>query len=393
MFCPKCGNQVPEDAAFCLSCGARLQTENTGAAASQPKNSSEVWAGWAKILMLVLAGLYALGTVIAVFTLLMNVVLLFTYDNKIVALYSVLSAGLILVCKGIMAYMLFLMAQAGEQGRRTETLYMGVAAAAALRIVVSLFLFVVMMIVNKGVGADAGVVSYLPPIIVSLVVAGGMFGILAMALGRCPLFDKTTDELKAMAVELPQVVEEESKRLFGGRGKSGAQSGQNMGAQTAPVSVPAVGGPQSGPGSYAAFRTVKTNRSLLLYILFNIVTCGIYGWFFIHALARDVNTVCDQDGQKTSGLLAYMLLNCVTCGIYSWIWWYKVGNRLYSNAPRYGLMLSENGTSVLLWRLFGALLCGIGPFIALHIVIKNMNVLANAYNMQNSGMRQAEQKA
>ncbi len=93
--------------------------------------------------------------------------------------------------------------------------------------------------------------------------------------------------------------------------------------------------------------------------------------------------MCREDGQKTGGLLAFILLSFVTCGFYGLYWEYKLGNRLAANAPRYGLTFQENGTSVLLWYLVGALLCGIGPWVAMHILIKNTNALAAAYNARN----------
>ena len=111
--------------------------------------------------------------------------------------------------------------------------------------------------------------------------------------------------------------------------------------------------------------------------------CGIYGYYFIYSIARDVNTMCRDDGEKTGGLLAFILLSFVTCGFYGLYWEYKLGNRLAANAPRYGITFQENGTSVLLWYLVGSLLCGIGPFIAMHILIKNTNALAAAYNAHN----------
>lgn len=129
---------------------------------------------------------------------------------------------------------------------------------------------------------------------------------------------------------------------------------------------------------------LKTDRSLLVYILLCIVTCGIYGWYFIYSIARDVNICCDGDGEHTSGLLMFILLSIVTCGIYSYIWFYKLGNRLNKNAYRYGMVFTENGTSVLMWQLFGVLLCGIGPFIAMNIIIKNTNTLCAAYNNYNA---------
>ena len=132
-----------------------------------------------------------------------------------------------------------------------------------------------------------------------------------------------------------------------------------------------------GPGTV---KTVKTDRSLVMYIILSIITCGIYSWYFIYSLARDVNIMCRADGQKTGGLLAFILLSIITCGFYALYWEYSLGNRLAANAPRYGLNFQENGSTVLLWYLVGLLLCGIGPYIAMHILIKNSNALGIAYN-------------
>lgn len=133
------------------------------------------------------------------------------------------------------------------------------------------------------------------------------------------------------------------------------------------------------PAPYAGER-LKTDRGLLVYIILSIITCGIYGYYFLYRMALDVNIACEGDGEHTAGLLQFIVLSFVTCGIYSWIWYYKLGNRLAENAPRYGMNFQENGTTVLMWQLFGALLCGIGPFMAMHILIKNSNKICNAYN-------------
>lgn len=122
------------------------------------------------------------------------------------------------------------------------------------------------------------------------------------------------------------------------------------------------------------------NRSLISYILLTLVTCGLYSLYFIYKMAHDINIACDGDGSETGGLVQYLLLSIVTCGIYSLYWEYKLGNRLAENAPRYQLSFQENGTTVLLWHLLGALICGIGPFFAMHILIKNSNQICSAYN-------------
>ena len=137
--------------------------------------------------------------------------------------------------------------------------------------------------------------------------------------------------------------------------------------------------PNSGQGYYNGEK-LKDDRGLISYILLNLITCGIYGYYFLYKMAHDVNIACEGDGQSTAGLVQFIVLSFITCGIYSWYWYYKLGNRLAANAPKYGMNFQENGTTVLLWLIFGLLLCGIGPFIAMYILIKNSNMICNAYN-------------
>lgn len=159
--------------------------------------------------------------------------------------------------------------------------------------------------------------------------------------------------------------------------------GQNMGTnynnQGPNYNYQSSGPNYSGPG----VTPLKTYRGLLGYIVLSILTCGIYSYYFIYTVARDVNTACAGDGKSTGGLVQFILLSILTCGIYSWWWQYSLGNRLAANAPRYGLSFTENGTTILLWLLFGSFLCFIGPFIAMNIIIKNTNSICMAYNRYN----------
>ena len=81
---------------------------------------------------------------------------------------------------------------------------------------------------------------------------------------------------------------------------------------------------------------IKADRSLIGWLLLSLVTCGIYSFYFLYCLARDVNTLCQDDGDYTPGLAEFILLSFVTCGFYAYYWYYKIGNRLQANAPRYG---------------------------------------------------------
>jgi hypothetical protein len=125
-------------------------------------------------------------------------------------------------------------------------------------------------------------------------------------------------------------------------------------------------------------------RSLVVVILLSIITFGIYGLYFIHKLAKDMNTICEGDGKHTRGLLFLFFIGLITGGIYDLIWLYGLGDRMQDNGPRYGLTIKESGTTILLWDILGALIV-VGPFIALHIIVKNINALGEAYNTKNAG--------
>ena len=136
---------------------------------------------------------------------------------------------------------------------------------------------------------------------------------------------------------------------------------------------------------------LRTDRSLIIYILLSIITCGIYSYFFIYSIAQDVNRACDGDGNNTSGLAAFIILSFITCGFYAIYWEYAIANRLAENAPRYGMNFTENGTTVVMWHLVGWVICGIGPFIAMNIIIKNTNRICEGYNRTNGFYNQAPQ--
>ncbi|MDU5914113.1 MAG: DUF4234 domain-containing protein [Anaerococcus vaginalis] len=128
---------------------------------------------------------------------------------------------------------------------------------------------------------------------------------------------------------------------------------------------------------------LNEKRSLLLFVLLNIITCGFYTFYFVYTASRDVNIACEGDGEYTSGLLKYIILSILTCGIYSVYWNYALANRLASNGQRYGYTIQENGSSFLLWLILGWWVCGLGYFVARNIIIKNLNKICRGYNQRN----------
>lgn len=128
---------------------------------------------------------------------------------------------------------------------------------------------------------------------------------------------------------------------------------------------------------------MKTNRSLLVYILLSIITCGIYAIYFEYAFARDMNIVCAGDGKKTRGVIAQVIFGLLTFGIYSIVWLFGVGERISNNSVMRKVTPTCTGGSLLLWNILGSFII-IGPFVAMYKRIEGLNRLCDAYNRRQS---------
>jgi len=68
-----------------------------------------------------------------------------------------------------------------------------------------------------------------------------------------------------------------------------------------------------------------TNRNIALCIVFTIITCGIYGIYWMVKLNAEVCALANQ--MRTNGAVL-ILLDLVTCGIYGIYWNYKMGENV-----------------------------------------------------------------
>lgn len=84
-------------------------------------------------------------------------------------------------------------------------------------------------------------------------------------------------------------------------------------------------------------------REFWMVLLLTIVTCGIYHYFYLYQMTKDINTMA--------------------------------GN---------AIPVEENGTTYLLWYLLGFVVCGLGIWVAMYLFIKNFNNLAFAFNSHMS---------
>lgn len=68
-----------------------------------------------------------------------------------------------------------------------------------------------------------------------------------------------------------------------------------------------------------------TERSIPLAIIFSIITCGIYGFYWMIVLNDDINRLSGEPNATSGGMV--FLLTLITCGIYGIYWAYKMGER------------------------------------------------------------------
>lgn len=92
-------------------------------------------------------------------------------------------------------------------------------------------------------------------------------------------------------------------------------------------------------------------RDLAICIILSIVTCGIYGLYWLFCLNNDSNAVSNESN-PTSGVTV-ILLTIVTCGLYGLYWMYKTGNQLDNACQQRGMAASSRGVLYLVLSIFG----------------------------------------
>ena len=126
---------------------------------------------------------------------------------------------------------------------------------------------------------------------------------------------------------------------------------------------------------------VRTDRSLLMYVLLTLVTCGIYNLIFFAKISEDINIIATRrDGKETMNFWIVYLLNIVTCGIYTMIWFHQLSERIGEEARARGIYTDFGVSTFWLWGVLGSFLCCVGPFIYMHKLCQTMNNIAMHYN-------------
>ena len=91
-------------------------------------------------------------------------------------------------------------------------------------------------------------------------------------------------------------------------------------------------------------------RNIALCIVFCIITCGIYGIYWMIVLNDELLDALGEDG--TSGGMVF-LFSLITCGIYGLYWIYQMGKRVDRLNERYGRHTYNSGLLYLLVSIIG----------------------------------------
>lgn len=95
---------------------------------------------------------------------------------------------------------------------------------------------------------------------------------------------------------------------------------------------------------------IPAERNVAAYVILTIVTCGIFGLYWMVVLNNDSLEAAGESGTSGGTVL---LLGLVTCGIY-WIYWaYQLGQRIDRMNSRIGRYTDNSGLLYLLLELFG----------------------------------------
>ena len=117
-------------------------------------------------------------------------------------------------------------------------------------------------------------------------------------------------------------------------------------------------------------KPLKTDRTMLSYVILSIITFGIYDLYFRYKLIKDINLVCEDDGKHTSGVIVLIVLSLLTFGIYGYVWNYKVGERINEQAHKRDVVVNINGMIMLL--------CTAGLAVAVGNAVEDVKAVCGA---------------
>lgn len=135
--------------------------------------------------------------------------------------------------------------------------------------------------------------------------------------------------------------------------------------------------------SMAPVAQLNTNRSLLKWILLNIITLGLYGLFVMSSSTDALNVVAGRyDGKKTMSYpIMRFVIASLTLGIGYLVWYHNMSDRIGNELQRRGHARSLSASDFWLWSVLGMFII-VGPFVYRYKYLRAMNELCADYNQR-----------
>ena len=127
---------------------------------------------------------------------------------------------------------------------------------------------------------------------------------------------------------------------------------------------------------------IRNDRSIWTFILYSLLTFGIYEIWYYHKIVKDVNVICEEDGKRSPGVFLYIVLTILSCGIYNVIWWCNMHDRMRAIARKKMIIIDQTTSGLMLLHI-GSYFIPILIFVAIHKFIGTLNEMATAYNREN----------
>ena len=110
-------------------------------------------------------------------------------------------------------------------------------------------------------------------------------------------------------------------------------------------------------------------RSPIMVILFTILTCGIYLFYWMYATTKEIRDSLQNPGTSVSKPFMVIVLSILTCGIYDLYWFYMQVKRIAQLQGERGLPVKDNAVLILI------LMIVFSP-AALYIMQSDLNAIA-----------------
>lgn len=92
-------------------------------------------------------------------------------------------------------------------------------------------------------------------------------------------------------------------------------------------------------------------RDIVVSVILTIVTCGIYGLYWMACLNDDANSLSENYNGYSGGVV--VLLTIITCGIYGYYWNYQMGKRCYEIQLKHNKPATDNSILFLILTFLG----------------------------------------